>query len=181
MAEFKVGDRVRRTTSHLTWEAMHEGSEWVVAGVEVVGGRVKLTFAGQPPHAVFYGSMYELIEKPAQSRRMEAHKEEYRAAARANDPATSKGNRKVNKYEQAVLDALSLDATMTAGTLIPRGLTGKEIAEACHQPLNCITPRFAPLRRKGKIKALEVPIEWGEQRLVPRYVKRDKQIVWVLV
>jgi hypothetical protein len=34
-------------------------------------------------------------------------------------------------------------------------------------PLNCITPRFAPLRRKGLIK------DSGQ--------RRDKQIVWVLV
>lgn len=169
MAEFKVGDRVRRTTSHLTWEAMHEGSEWVVAGVEVVGGTVKLTFAGQPPHAVSYGSLFELIEEPAQLRRMEAHKEEYRAAARANDPATSKGKRKVNKYEQAVLDTL-------ANTYFDKalGATGKEIASHTGHPLNCITPRFAPLRRKGLIAPL-----YSEGYGHP-IVKRDKQIVWVL-
>lgn len=76
-------------------------------------------------------------------------------AARRTDPATSKGNRKVNKYEQAVLDVL-------AGA----HHTGKEIAAVSGQPLNSITPRFAPLRRKGLIK------DSG--------VRRDKQIVWVL-
>ena len=156
MTEFKVGDKVRRTTTHITWEAMHAGSEWVVAGVEVVGDTVRLTFAGQPEHAVFYGSMYELIEEPAQLRRMEAHKEEYRAAARANDPVTGKGKRRVNKYEEEVLAQLSIIGPST----------GKEIASLSQQPLNCITPRFAPLRRKGLIK------DSG--------VKRDRQIVWVL-
>jgi hypothetical protein len=77
--------------------------------------------------------------------------------ARKTDPATSKGKRKVNKYEQAVLDSLRFTK---------EGRTGKEIASDEEHPLNCITPRFAPLRRKGLIK------DSG--------IKRDKQIVWVL-
>ena len=76
--------------------------------------------------------------------------------ARSNDPVTSKGKRKVNKYEQAVLSYLSQFQTAT----------GKDIATNTGHPLNCITPRFAPLRRKGLIK------DSG--------VRRDKQIVWVL-
>lgn len=84
--------------------------------------------------------------------------------ARANDPATSKGKRKVNKYEQAVLAALHLDNRPKPESW--KGLTGKDIATMSGHPLNCITPRFAPLRRKGLIK------DSG--------VKRDKQIVWVL-
>lgn len=80
---------------------------------------------------------------------------EERLAARRTDPATSKGKHKVNKYEQAVLDVL-------AGA----HHTGKEIAAVSGQPLNSITPRFAPLCRKGLIK------DSG--------VRRDKQIVWVL-
>ena len=75
---------------------------------------------------------------------------------RSNDPVTSKGKRKVNKYEEEVLAQLSIIGPST----------GKEIASLSQQPLNCITPRFAPLRRKGLIK------DSG--------VKRDKQIVWVL-
>jgi hypothetical protein len=87
--------------------------------------------------------------------RMTAHKEEYRA--RSNDPVTSKGKRRVNKYEQAVLSAL-------AGRT--HGMTGKDLAYDTGHSLNCLTPRFAPLRRKGLIK------DSG--------VRRDKQIVWVL-
>lgn len=159
MEQFKVGDKVRRTANHNTWAAMHKGSEWVVAGVKVYRGIVRLTFDDQPQFSVFHASLYELIREAPQPRRMEAHKEAYRA--RANDPATSKGKRKANKYEQAVLTGLSLyfndDLT---------GMTGKELAAATGHPLNCITPRFAPLRRKGLIK------DSG--------VKRDKQIVWVL-
>lgn len=85
--------------------------------------------------------------------------------ARSNDPTTSKGKRKVNKYEQAVLDCLQGGA-----------MNGKEIARFTEHPLNCITPRFAPLRRKGLIKALKVEVGRG----VGQLVKRDKQIVWVL-
>ena len=63
--------------------------------------------------------------------------------------------RKVNNYEQAVLTAL-----------VFANCTGKEIASLTGHPLNCITPRFAPLRRNNLIK------DSG--------VRRDKQIVWVL-
>ena len=79
--------------------------------------------------------------------------------ARTNDPVTSKGKRKINKYEQAVLGCLAV-------VPIDAGATGKQIAKFTAHPLNCITPRFAPLRRKGLIK------DSG--------VRRDKQIVWVL-
>ena len=79
--------------------------------------------------------------------------------ARKNDPATSKGNKRVNRYEHAVLNVLSQGGAAA-------GMTGKEIARYHDVPLNCITPRFAPLRRKGLIK------DSG--------VRRDKQIVWVL-
>ena len=81
-----------------------------------------------------------------------------KAPARTNDPATSKGKRRVNQYEQSVLTYLSLYRE--------DGGTGKEIAGK-HTALNCITPRFAPLRRKGLIK------DSGQ--------RRDKQIVWTLV
>ena len=79
--------------------------------------------------------------------------------ARTNDPATSKGKRKTNKYERDVITVLS-------GNKHSPGYTGKEIAAATGSPLNCITPRFAPLRRKGLIK------DSGQ--------RRDKQTVWVL-
>jgi hypothetical protein len=82
----------------------------------------------------------------------------YRPLARATDPVTSKRQPKVNKYEQVVLYELGLGFG---------GMTGKEIAAHSDNPLNCITPRFAPLRRKGLIK------DSGQ--------RRDKQIVWVLV
>ena len=52
------------------------------------------------------------------------------------------------------------------------GMTGKEIAAYHDLPLNCITPRFAPLRRKGLLKA--------KRDAMGQVEKRDKQIVWVL-
>ena len=82
--------------------------------------------------------------------------------SRTTDPVTSKGKRKVNKYEQAILSLLSCEPHGPSNA----GLTGKEIAIYTEHQLNCITPRFAPLRRKGLIK------DSG--------TKRDKQIVWVL-
>jgi hypothetical protein len=91
--------------------------------------------------------------------RFELAQEPSAATARSNDPATSKGKRKTNKYEQAVLGILK-------GLYQGQGYTGKQIASLTGHPLNCITPRFAPLRRKGLIK------DSGE--------RRDKQIVWVL-
>lgn len=98
-------------------------------------------------------------------------------AARANDPATSKGRRKVNKYEQAVLASLYEPSSYTGPGLLQGvslvGRTGKEIAALTGFPLNCITPRFAPLRRKGLIKA--------ERDAMGQVEKRDKQIVWELV
>lgn len=87
--------------------------------------------------------------------------------ARSTNPATSKGKRRINKYEQAVLDTLR-DS--------PHGLTGKDLADATKHPLNCITPRFAPLRRRGLIKPKTDTIDG-----VVSVVKRDKQLVWVLV
>jgi hypothetical protein len=100
----------------------------------------------------YYATRFELVQEVP--------------TARANDPATSKGKRKVNKYEQAVLTYLG----RTAG-----GATGKDLAGWSGHPLNCITPRFAPLRRKGLIKPWQVLVN-GEYTTI----KRDKQIVWVL-
>lgn len=125
------------------------------------------------------------IYKAATKCSVTKHKEEYRAKItplneavyRANDPDTSKGKRKVNKYEQAVLDILTCEPHGPRN----RGLTGKEIALYTGHPLNCITPRFAPLRRKGLIKAAarfnHYDVLTGEATVV---LKRDKQIVWVL-
>ena len=90
--------------------------------------------------------------------------------SRTTDPVTSKGKRKVNKYEQAILSLLSCEPHGPSNA----GLTGKEIALYTGHPLNCITPRFAPLRRKGLIAPL-----YSEGYGHP-VVKRDKQIVWVL-
>lgn len=157
MVEFKVGDKVRCIdalglgilSGNLRHGSIHEVSYYGPG--RMLGCGIKYVRVGSNA-GNWLPERFELAEP----RRMEAHKEEYRAAARAIDPATSKGKRKVNKYEEEVLAHLSLIGPST----------GKEIASLSQQPLNCITPRFAPLRRKGLIK------DSG--------VKRDKQIVWVL-
>ena len=89
--------------------------------------------------------------------------------SRSNDPATGKGVRRVNKYEQAVLDTLGRHKDwykVGPPAMWVEGMTGKELALFTDLPLNSLTPRFAPLRRKGLIK------DSG--------LRRDKQIVWVL-
>jgi hypothetical protein len=96
--------------------------------------------------------------------------------ARSLDPVTSKGKRKVNKYEQAVLEQLAVPRYSAAEPNGVTGLTGKELAIVSGHPLNCITPRFAPLRRKGLIKAATTLNIIGPRQVI----KRDKQIVWVL-
>lgn len=143
---FKVGDKVRRIEGYLNR---------TVRTVSEVGANGAFNYENSLPddHAVGGGCLFEYWELAPVTCEVSAHKAEYRA--RSNDPATSKGKRKVNKYEQAVLDVL-------AGA----HHTGKEIAAVSGQPLNSITPRFAPLRRKELIK------DSG--------VRRDKQIVWCL-
>jgi hypothetical protein len=150
---FKVGDRVVRKPDHyrglwsrhsvkagLAIDAEHAVEEVLPAGWVRVMGRV------------WSPLFMELVPTVTPT-------------ARSNDPATSKGKRKVNKYEQAVLSELETDKLL-ARSPDALGLTGKEIALRSGHPLNCVTPRFAPLRRKGLIK------DSG--------TKRDKQTVWVL-
>lgn len=134
---FKVGDR-------LTCVSNGAGALNLVVGRQYTVRKISPEFVY--PYEAFGGFCHH---------RFELVRDEPVPTARANDPATSKGKRKVNKYEQAVL------ACLASG---PK--TGKEITAICGFPLNCITPRFAPLRRKGLIK------DSG--------TKRDKQIVWVL-
>lgn len=163
MAEFKVGDRVvaaEECTPYYPAGALGT----VVASYDYDGGRsdYRVEFdAADGVHTVADGRRIWWVTKlvaASMTCKVSAHKAEYRA--RANDPATSKqAGKRVNKYEQAVLDLLR-------GLYAWQGYTGKQIASLTGHPLNCITPRFAPLRRKGLIK------DSGQ--------RRDKQIVWVL-
>ena len=151
MARFKVGDRVVAAENCL--EYFSKGDAGTV--VEDDGIMYRVEFDPAPTAKRKSTGSYDwwVLDVTA----------EQAPAARANDPATSKGKRKVNKYEQAVLACL---AVMSPDPMY-KGATGKQIAKWSGHPLNCITPRFAPLRRKGLIK------DSG--------IKRDKQIVWVLV
>ena len=83
------------------------------------------------------------------------------ALARRSDPQTSHEaarSVKVNVLESYVLHALKMN---------PQGLTASEIAEKTGHPLNTISPRTAPLQRKGFIK------DSG--------TRRDRKIVWVAI
>lgn len=85
--------------------------------------------------------------------------------ARSTDPATRKQAKpRINKYEEAIMQFLCTG----------RVATGKELAAGLNMPLNSITPRLAPLRRKGKIKALAGATSGA-------VLKRDGQTIWVAV
>jgi hypothetical protein len=146
---FKVGDKVKCIDrGDKTW--LTQGKEYAVIGITSrppLPDMVRIIADDNLPNG-YYATRFELVQDVP--------------TARTNDPATSKGKRKVNKYEQAVLDCLAI----TSPDPMYNGATGKQIAKWSAHPLNCITPRFAPLRRKGLIK------DSG--------TKRDKQIVWVL-
>lgn len=147
---FKVGDRVKVVNPYNNQQYFNVGAEGIVIVVEDTIVRVK-----------FNSGHYDADNKGewwAYSEGLELVQKADPAISRSNDPATSKGKRRINKYEQAVLDYLTKHGE--------EGGTGKSIAESTFTPLNCITPRFAPLRRKGLIKASGA--------------KHDKQIVWVL-
>jgi hypothetical protein len=146
---FKVGDKVKCIDrGDNTW--LTQGKEYVVKDIanrRPLPDMIRIIADDRLLHN-YYATRFELVQEVP--------------TARANDPATSKGKRRVNKYEQSVI------IMMSGGYYEPReqGWTGKELAAQSGHPLNCITPRFAPLRRKGLIK------DSG--------IKRDKQIVWVL-
>lgn len=140
---FEVGDMFRCTGYYYT---TFTGGKLYKADICPDTGILGLINNNKKVLLMRLGTDFEYVGKVQKSRPL----------SRANDLATSKGKRKVNKYEQAVLSFLACN---------PDG-TGKEIASGMREPLNCITPRFAPLRRKGLIK------DSG--------IKRDKQIVWVL-
>ncbi len=89
------------------------------------------------------------------------------AQARTTDPDTSHaaaGAVKLSVLEAKVIEALKRDAGSFDDTP-DLGLTGKDLAGHTGAPLNSITPRLAPLRRKGLIHSCG---------------KRDRQHVWRL-
>lgn len=147
---FKIGDRVEVVSPFDNSEYFSKGAQGFVTTVEGLTVKIKFDTGIYDPgcDGEWWSDARGLVLVTP--------------TARSNDPATSKGKRKVNKYEQAVLDTLRMGADSGK----PEGFTGKDIAAFTELPLNCITPRFAPLRRKDLIK------DSG--------IKRDKQIVWVL-
>lgn len=146
MSKFKVGDKVRRIkeANYCAWggralETLDVGS--VVTVTEVFDNM--LTVTGFSAQAGSHERYFELVVEAAPT-------------ARSTDPASSKGKRRINRYEEAVLRYLIAHGTGT----------GKDIAACEREPLNCITPRFAPLRRRNLVK------DTGQ--------RKDKQIVWGL-
>lgn len=82
-------------------------------------------------------------------------------AYRCSDPDTSKEAAlavKVSRLEQLFIEQLTIHREI--------GLTAFQVALLCDVPLNSISPRTAPLKRKGKI------YDSGE--------RRDGKIVWKL-
>jgi hypothetical protein len=167
---FKSGDRVVTIRERLPF--FDTGCTGTVVNVPFTSGDLEVLFDGrQKVNFCLPEWVNPLYLKLATTCRVTKHKEEYRekirplneAVHRANDPATSKGKRKVNKYAECVVYLLQRN---------PGGLTGKEIAGLSGFPLNCVTPRFAPLRRKNLIKA--------KRDAMGQVEKRDKQIVWVM-
>ena len=150
---FKTGDKVKciRQVASLTLGHVYT--------VEYTTGRY--TYLTDGPPGLWYTDRFELHTPKVTKLTVDVEADPV-PTSRLNDPATSKGKRKVNKYEQAVLDLLNCEPHGPQNL----GLTGKEMAIYTGHPLNCITPRFAPLRRKGLLK------DSG--------MRRDKQTVWVL-
>lgn len=86
---------------------------------------------------------------------------------RKSDPITSKmaaedAKPNVGKLDQEILDLLGKR---------PAGLTTVEAAEELHKPIQCVSTRFAPLRRKGLI------LDSGFQRKNP---SGSWAIVWLI-
>lgn len=159
---FKVGDRVKVVNPRDNYMYYSAGAEGVLTLVD--GDIVKIKFDSGKYDTDSEGAWWadasglEIVPEPVQV-----------PTSRSNDPATSKGERRVNKYEQVVFAALVMHRgwyKVGPPAIRVEGMTGKELALFTNLPLNSITPRFAPLRRKGLIK------DSGE--------RRDKQIVWVL-
>ena len=80
---------------------------------------------------------------------------EGKGAYRNTDPKTSvEAAKSVNatKLENIVLgQLLSRERYMPGNPALLRGMTSEEVAVSLHKEFDCITPRFAPLLRKGLI------------------------------
>lgn len=145
MKTFKIGDRVRRIECD---NRDGDGNVIRVGEIGVVdriycGGFIGL--AGKPLVGGSDPRYFELLP----------HLEAARPS-RSTDPATSKAAAKPKRegLRQKILHRLRMEG----------GHTGNELCNALCYRLNSITPRFAELRREGKIK------DSG--------VRHDGQIVW---
>lgn len=154
MAKFKVGDKVRRIRCgniDRKGNIINTGDVLYVAEVTPEGWLLFDGFTG--PNNTFFFELVEAAPEPAPVQHV---------SSRSNDPATSKAAGKVKRV--SLREQLAIDFSVCGD----HGLTGHEAALRLggYHKLNSVTPRFAELRREGKIK------DSGH--------RRDKQIVWVL-
>ena len=100
---------------------------------------------------------FKLVQAFSPTPRTEDHK----AAHRANDRDTAVAAA-TNLSDLSNKEARVFESIRMAGLA---GMTGKQLAASTGLALNTVTPRFAPLQRKGYIQ------DSGQ--------RRDRQIVWV--
>lgn len=154
MAKFKVGDKVRRLPEYLGVLGWPHGST-VKEVIGIVSGGSHLRFDDDFAGG-WWDERFELVEAAPEPAPVQ------HISSRSNDPATSKAAGKVKRV--SLREQLAIDFAVCG----EQGLTGHEAALRLggYHKLNSVTPRFAELRREGKIK------DSGQ--------RRDKQIVWVL-
>jgi hypothetical protein len=160
MDNLRVGDRVRRLSRWAT-DAL-SANEYKVDNTRFLGYVQEIHLQGQPANTWWHGDRFARLTSfgAALGQRMEEHK----AAYRANDRDTAVAaagllTPTLSAKEHTVYEQIR------AASRYADGATGKEIAQATGLNLNTVTPRFAPLQRKGCIK------DSGQ--------RRDRQIVWV--
>lgn len=153
MAKFKVGDKVRRLPQYGSETGWSHGD--TVKEVTGIVGSNDIRFDDECTGG-WRGVRFELVEAAPEPAPVQ------HVSSRSNDPATSKTAGKPKRV--SLREQLCIDFSVCG----PQGLTGHEAALRFggYHKLNSITPRFAELRREGKIK----DSGW----------RRDKQIVWVL-
>ena len=153
----KVGDRVRRLSRWAT--STLSANEYKVDKVRLLGYTQEIHLEGGGQHVWWYGDRFATLTSMSTgpTPRMEDHKAAHRANDRDTAVAAATCLADLSNKEARVLEAIRM-AVFT-------GMTGKQIAASTGIALNTVTPRLAPLRRRGCIK------DSGQ--------RRDRQIVWV--
>lgn len=135
MAEFKLGDRVRRILK----DNFRQGAVLSVGTVCTVTGKVGSWLIVDCYPGMSDPDFFELVEESPEPAPVQ------HVSSRSNDPVTSKAAGKVKR------DSLR-NRIKVLFTVHKYECTGHEIANYVDAPLNSVTPRLAELRREGKIK-----------------------------